>query len=119
MKGQLEAMATVHVDDVLLAGGDVAEPIWKELQGRLTFGSWAPMSDGLKFLGRHVVQDPQSQEITTSMAEYCSDLQEIVIAATDPDDRTLKYWPSRNPSWMIPTMPCVAGCLARSSCRTG
>ena len=89
VKGQLEAMATVHVDDVLLAGGDVAEPIWKELQGRLTFGSWAPMSDGLKFLGRHVVQDPESREITTSMAEYCSDLQEIVIAATEPDDRTL------------------------------
>ena len=31
----------------------------------------------------------------------------------------LTYWPSRNPSWMTPTMPCVAGCLARSSCLTG
>ena len=32
-------MATVHVDDMLLAGGEVAEPIWKEIQQRLTFGS--------------------------------------------------------------------------------
>ena len=88
-KGVLSAMATVHVDDVLLAGGDAAEPIWTELQRRLTFGSWAPMSDGLKFLGRHLKQDTSTFEISTSMADYCADLTEVNIGGSESDDRAL------------------------------
>lgn len=92
VNGQLEAMATVHVDDVLLAGSERAEPVWQELQElqkRLTFGSWTAMTDGLKFLGRHLQQDPNTFEVHTNMKEYCSDISEVAVELHLPDDQLL------------------------------
>ena len=89
VKGKLEAMATVHVDDVLLAGSDLAEPVWEELKTRLTFGSWNSMIDGFKFLGRQIVQDASTLEVTTNMTEYCADLEEVIIDAHLPDQQPL------------------------------
>lgn len=60
-----------------------------ELQKRLTFGSWSPMGDGLKFLGRHLQQDLNAMEIVTSMAEYCADLSEVDVPRHESDDRPL------------------------------
>ena len=85
----LIAMATVHVDDVLVAGAPEAEPVWTELQKRLTFGSWNAMTDGVKFLGRHLKQSPNTFEITASMHEYCAEIPLIPVNAASDDDRAL------------------------------
>lgn len=87
--GNLEAMATVHVDDVLVAGSQQTDAVWQELQQRLTFGSWTDMMTGFKFLGRFITQDEHSFEITTSMIEYCNDLQEVTLEKTMADDRPM------------------------------
>lgn len=39
----------------------------------------APMSDGLKLLGRHLRQDVSTWEISASMSEYCADLVEVKV----------------------------------------
>ena len=87
--GVLEAMAAVHVDDVLCSGGEKAEQVWTELKRRLTFGSWRSMIEGFKFLGRYVRQDPDTLEIATSMADYCSELEEIAVSPSDDPERLM------------------------------
>ena len=89
LKGSLMAMATVHVDDVLLSGDPAVESVWTELRQRLTFGSWNEMVEGFKFLGRFLKQDPTNFHIQASMQEYCVDLKEIAVGGSEPDDRAL------------------------------
>ena len=89
VEGMLEAMATVHVDDVLLAGSEKVEHVWVELKQRLTFGSWTPMIEGFKFLGRHIIQDDNSYEVTTNMMEYCVDLEELHVDSKQGDQEPL------------------------------
>ena len=90
INGQLEAMATVHVDDVLLTGSAKADPVWEALQKRLTFGSWTSMIEGFKFLGRFIKQDAETFEISTSMSEYCQELSEIEFDKGAPEEQLLQ-----------------------------
>ena len=89
VKGVLQAMATVHVDDCLTAGSPDVEQVWTELKGRLTFGSWTPMVDGIKFLGRHMKQNEETFEVVSDMDEYCSDLEEIPFDPQVADNKPL------------------------------
>ncbi|CAE7802348.1 RE1 [Symbiodinium necroappetens] len=70
-KGQLKAMASIHVDDTRYAGDETSGGIWEKLHEVLKFGKLRKATDGWqKFCGRWERQSPETLEMEYSMTEY-------------------------------------------------
>ena len=96
--GRLRALASIHVDDTRYAGDETSVEIWSALHERLKFGKLRKATDGWqKFCGRWERQDPQTFEISYSMAEYTKEIPlakprssaRATAAATTSSTRTL------------------------------
>ena len=84
-RGQLEALACIHVDDTRYAGAPTADRIWKALHERLDFGKKRMATEGWsKFCGRFERQDPQTYELYYSMENYCKDIP--LVREREKDD---------------------------------
>ena len=89
-RGQLEALACIHVDDTRYAGAPSAERIWKALHQRLDFGKKRMATEGWsKFCGRFEKQDPETFELYYSMENYCKDIPLVREREKDDMDRPL------------------------------
>ena len=86
--GALRALATIHVDDTLMAGDASAEAIWKKLQGRVNFGQWRALGEGVKFCGRYLKQK-DNFEVEVQMDDYGANVPLAVIAKGRSEDEPL------------------------------
>ena len=87
--GELIGLATLHVDDALLAGSPEVEEDWKVLQSKLKFGSWTDLKEGGKFLGRVMRQSDDRSMITVDMNIYCQSLHEVELKASMDDNEAV------------------------------
>eukprot|EP00439_Symbiodinium_sp_Y106_P020942 s312_g2.t1 len=74
-RGELRAMASLHVDDARYAGDETSDVLWEQLHKVLKFGKLRKATDGWqKFCGRWERQSPDTKEMEYSMTEYTKNI---------------------------------------------